>query len=65
MEFDFAFLGAANQTEKHLLAAMHLQSVPCLHHALGTLRRRFTESTLSLASRLYLQKGESWHGGGG
>ncbi|PKK23711.1 serpin peptidase inhibitor, clade F (alpha-2 antiplasmin, pigment epithelium derived factor), member 2, transcript variant X1 [Columba livia] len=50
-------LGAANQTEKHLLAAMHLQSVPCLHHVLGTLRRRFTESTLSLASRLYLQKG--------
>ncbi|KAM6315464.1 alpha-2-antiplasmin isoform 2-T2 [Podargus strigoides] len=50
-------LGAANQTEKHLLEAMHLESVPCLHHMLGTLRRRLTESTLSLASRLYLQKG--------
>ncbi|XP_028943135.1 alpha-2-antiplasmin [Antrostomus carolinensis] len=50
-------LGAANQTEKHLLEAMHLESVPCLHHVLGTLRRRLTESTLSLASRLYLQKG--------
>ncbi|XP_005240499.1 alpha-2-antiplasmin isoform X3 [Falco biarmicus] len=50
-------LGAANQTEKHLLEAMHVESVPCLHHMLGTLRRRLTESTLSLASRLYLQKG--------
>ncbi|NXH79524.1 A2AP protein, partial [Edolisoma coerulescens] len=50
-------LGAANQTEKHLLEVMHLQSVPCLHHMLGTLRRRLTESTLSLGSRLYLQKG--------
>ncbi|NXV77900.1 A2AP protein, partial [Atlantisia rogersi] len=50
-------LGAANQTEKHLLEAMHLESVPCLHHMLGTLCRRLTESTLSLASRLYLQEG--------
>ncbi|XP_021406546.2 alpha-2-antiplasmin [Lonchura striata] len=50
-------LGAANQTEKHLLEVMHLEAVPCLHHMLGTLRRRLTESTLSLGSRLYLQKG--------
>ncbi|XP_063258664.1 alpha-2-antiplasmin isoform X2 [Prinia subflava] len=50
-------LGAANQTEKHLLEVMHLESVPCLHHMLGTLRRRLTGSTLSLGSRLYLQKG--------
>ncbi|KAM6048770.1 alpha-2-antiplasmin isoform 2-T4 [Theristicus caerulescens] len=50
-------LGAANQTEKHLLEAMHLESVPCLHHTLGALRRGLAESTLSLASRLYLQKG--------
>ncbi|KAM6373085.1 alpha-2-antiplasmin isoform 1-T3 [Pluvialis apricaria] len=50
-------LGAANQTEKRLLEAMHLESVPCLHHMLGALHRRLTESTLSLASRLYLQKG--------
>ncbi|NWV00775.1 A2AP protein, partial [Upupa epops] len=50
-------LGAVNQTEKHLLEVMHLESVPCLHHMLGTLRRRFTESSLSLASRLYLGKG--------
>uniref|UniRef100_A0A672U016 Serpin family F member 2 n=1 Tax=Strigops habroptila TaxID=2489341 RepID=A0A672U016_STRHB len=47
-------LGAANQTEKHLLEVMHLESVPCVHHMLGTLRRRLMESTLSLASRLYL-----------
>ncbi|NXQ40758.1 A2AP protein, partial [Catharus fuscescens] len=50
-------LGAANETEKHLLQVMHLESVPCLHQMLGTLRRRLTESTLSLGSRLYLQKG--------
>ncbi|NXJ79527.1 A2AP protein, partial [Trogon melanurus] len=50
-------LGAANQTEKHLLEAMHLELVPCLHHMLGSLRKKLTESTLSLASRLYLQKG--------
>ncbi|XP_027522635.1 alpha-2-antiplasmin isoform X2 [Corapipo altera] len=50
-------LGAADQTEKHLLEVMHLESVPCLHHMLGSLRRRLSESTLSLASRLYLQKG--------
>ncbi|KAM6110765.1 alpha-2-antiplasmin [Pterocles gutturalis] len=50
-------LGAANQTEKHLLEAMHLEPVPCLHHVLGSLRSRLAGSTLSLASRLYLQKG--------
>uniref|UniRef100_A0A8C8E903 Serpin family F member 2 n=1 Tax=Otus sunia TaxID=257818 RepID=A0A8C8E903_9STRI len=50
-------LGAANQTEKHLLEAMHLESVPCLHHTLGAFHRRLAGSTLSLASRLYLQKG--------
>ncbi|NXO38005.1 A2AP protein, partial [Locustella ochotensis] len=50
-------LGAVNQTEKRLLEVMHLESVPCLHQMLGALRRRLTESTLSLASRLYLQKG--------
>ncbi|XP_038013597.1 alpha-2-antiplasmin isoform X2 [Motacilla alba alba] len=50
-------LGAANQTEKRLLEVMHLESVPCLHQMLGTLRSRLTESTLSLGSRLYLQKG--------
>ncbi|XP_071621731.1 alpha-2-antiplasmin isoform X3 [Heliangelus exortis] len=50
-------LGAAGQTEKHLLEVMHLESVPCLHQVLGTLRSKLAESTLSLASRLYLQKG--------
>uniref|UniRef100_A0A8V1AL22 Serpin family F member 2 n=1 Tax=Gallus gallus TaxID=9031 RepID=A0A8V1AL22_CHICK len=50
-------LGAANQTEKRLLEAMHLESVPCLHHMLSSLRRRLAGATLSLASRVYLQKG--------
>ncbi|NXI61001.1 A2AP protein, partial [Anseranas semipalmata] len=50
-------LGAANQTEKQLLEAMHLESVPYLHHMLSTLRRRLAEATLGLVSRVYLQKG--------
>lgn len=40
---------------------MHLESVPCLHHMLSSLRRRLAGATLSLASRVYLQKGENWH----
>ncbi|NXC49452.1 A2AP protein, partial [Penelope pileata] len=50
-------LGAANETEKRLLEVMHLESVPCLHHVLSSLRRRLAEAMLSLASRVYLQKG--------
>ncbi|XP_009674203.1 alpha-2-antiplasmin isoform X2 [Struthio camelus] len=50
-------LGAAHQTEKSLLEVMHLASVPCLHHTLSNVRRRLTESLLSTASRVYLQKG--------
>ncbi|NXO11759.1 A2AP protein, partial [Oriolus oriolus] len=50
-------LGAANQTEKHLLEVTHLESVPCLHDILGILHRKLTASTLSLGSQLYLQKG--------
>ncbi|XP_065587913.1 alpha-2-antiplasmin isoform X1 [Cyrtonyx montezumae] len=50
-------LGAANQTEKHLLEVMHLESVPCLHHVLSSFLRRLAGATLSLASRVYLQKG--------
>ncbi|XP_015736135.1 alpha-2-antiplasmin isoform X1 [Coturnix japonica] len=50
-------LGAANETEKHLLEAMHLDSMPCLHHMLSSLRRRLAGAMLSLASRVYLQKG--------
>ncbi|NXL92553.1 A2AP protein, partial [Alectura lathami] len=49
-------LGAANQTEKRLLEVMHLESVPCLHHMLLSLRRRLAEATLSIASRVYVQK---------
>ncbi|XP_034608555.1 alpha-2-antiplasmin isoform X2 [Trachemys scripta elegans] len=50
-------LGAANQTEKRLLEALHLESVPCLHHLLSSIRRQLTGSMLSVASRIYLQKG--------
>ncbi|XP_006131341.1 alpha-2-antiplasmin [Pelodiscus sinensis] len=50
-------LGAANQTEKRLLETLHLESVPCLHRLLSSIRRQLTDSLLSVASRIYLQKG--------
>uniref|UniRef100_A0A8C8VLI5 Serpin family F member 2 n=1 Tax=Pelusios castaneus TaxID=367368 RepID=A0A8C8VLI5_9SAUR len=50
-------LGAANQTEKRLLETLHLESVPCVHPILSSIRRQLTGSMLSVASRLYLQKG--------
>ncbi|KAL8198916.1 UNVERIFIED_CONTAM: hypothetical protein K2H54_029534 [Gekko kuhli] len=50
-------LGAANQTEKALLEALHLAEVPCLHQALHQVRQQLDQATLSVASRLYLQKG--------
>ncbi|KAJ7308881.1 hypothetical protein JRQ81_008156 [Phrynocephalus forsythii] len=50
-------LGAANQTEKQLLEVLHAESVPCLHQALGWISQHLSRTELSLAGRLYLQKG--------
>ncbi|XP_015277358.1 PREDICTED: alpha-2-antiplasmin [Gekko japonicus] len=50
-------LGAANRTEKALLEALHLAEVPCLHQALHQVRQQLDQAMLSVASRLYLQKG--------
>ncbi|XP_078235332.1 alpha-2-antiplasmin [Pogona vitticeps] len=50
-------LGAANQTEKQLLGALHAESVPCLHQALRRISQHLRNTALSLAGRLYLKKG--------
>ncbi|XP_034995204.1 alpha-2-antiplasmin [Zootoca vivipara] len=50
-------LGAANQTEQQLLKALHVESVPCPHQALRTVSQHLSQTTLSIAARLYLQKG--------
>ncbi|XP_074870210.1 alpha-2-antiplasmin [Carettochelys insculpta] len=50
-------LGAANQTEKRLLETLHLDSMPCLHQLLSSIRKQLTGSVLHVASRIYLQKG--------
>lgn len=50
--------GAANQTEKHLIEALKMESVPCLHQALGNVYQHLDKAVLSLATRLYLRKGE-------
>lgn len=50
-------LGAANQTEKALLEALHLAEVPCLHQALRQVRQQLDQLVLNVASRLYLTKG--------
>ncbi|XP_053130538.1 alpha-2-antiplasmin isoform X2 [Hemicordylus capensis] len=50
-------LGAANQTEKHLLEALHMESVPCLHQTLQALSRQLDNPLLNVAARLYLRKG--------
>ncbi|XP_061461432.1 alpha-2-antiplasmin isoform X3 [Rhineura floridana] len=50
-------LGAANQTEKQLLEALHMESVPCLHQALHGLSQHLGKAVLSIAAQLYLQKG--------
>ncbi|XP_033027957.1 alpha-2-antiplasmin isoform X2 [Lacerta agilis] len=50
-------LGAANETEEQLLKALHMESVPCPHQALRTVSQHLSQTTLSIAARLYLQKG--------
>uniref|UniRef100_A0A8D0GTN8 Serpin family F member 2 n=1 Tax=Sphenodon punctatus TaxID=8508 RepID=A0A8D0GTN8_SPHPU len=50
-------LGAANQTEKHLLEALHVEALPCLHQMLSSVRKELTKTVLDMAARIYLQKG--------
>ncbi|XP_032071643.1 alpha-2-antiplasmin [Thamnophis elegans] len=50
-------LGAANQTQKRLLEVLHMESVPCLHQALRGITQHLHQTALSIAGRLFLEKG--------
>ncbi|KAL7976046.1 hypothetical protein Chor_009724 [Crotalus horridus] len=50
-------LGAANETQKHLLEVLHMDSVPCLHQALREVTQHLHQTALSIAGRLFLKKG--------
>nr|XP_060612738.1 alpha-2-antiplasmin [Anolis sagrei ordinatus] len=50
-------LGAANETERLLLEALHAKQVPCFHQALSEMSVHLEGSALKLAARIYLQQG--------
>ncbi|XP_039224200.1 alpha-2-antiplasmin-like [Crotalus tigris] len=50
-------LGAANETQKHLLEVLHMDSVPCLHQALREVTQHLHQTALSIAGCLFLKKG--------
>nr|XP_046266696.1 alpha-2-antiplasmin-like isoform X1 [Scatophagus argus]XP_046266697.1 alpha-2-antiplasmin-like isoform X1 [Scatophagus argus] len=50
-------LGARNETEKLLLKSLHADSLTCYHHILGGLLPHFRNTSLELATRMYLRPG--------
>lgn len=50
-------LGAREQTETLLLKSLYAQNLPCYHHVLGGLLQHFRNTSLALASRMYLRPG--------
>ncbi|XP_070773981.1 alpha-2-antiplasmin [Enoplosus armatus] len=50
-------LGARNETEKLLLKSLHAHSLPCYHHILGGLLPHFRNTSLEVATRMYLRPG--------
>ncbi|CAJ1063700.1 alpha-2-antiplasmin-like [Xyrichtys novacula] len=50
-------LGARNETEKLLLESLHAHSLPCYHHVLGGLLPHFRNTSLDVATRMYLRPG--------
>ncbi|XP_063002529.1 alpha-2-antiplasmin isoform X2 [Elgaria multicarinata webbii] len=50
-------LGAANQTEKQLLEALRVELMPCIHQALHGMSQHLSKTALSIAARIYLEKG--------
>uniref|UniRef100_A0A671VGU4 Serpin domain-containing protein n=2 Tax=Sparus aurata TaxID=8175 RepID=A0A671VGU4_SPAAU len=50
-------LGAHNETEKLLLKTLHAHSLPCYHHILGGLLPHFRNTSLDMATRMYLRPG--------
>ncbi|XP_068436359.1 alpha-2-antiplasmin-like [Clinocottus analis] len=50
-------LGARNETEKLLLESLHALNLPCYHHILGGLLSQFSDTSLEVATRMYLRPG--------
>ncbi|XP_019966206.1 alpha-2-antiplasmin [Paralichthys olivaceus] len=50
-------LGSRNETEKLLLKSLNANSLPCYHHILGSLVPRLSNTSLDVASRMYLRPG--------
>ncbi|XP_047199477.1 alpha-2-antiplasmin [Hippoglossus stenolepis] len=50
-------LGSRNETEKLLLKSLNANSVPCYHHILGSLVPHLSNTSLDVASRMYLRPG--------
>ncbi|XP_034406282.1 alpha-2-antiplasmin [Cyclopterus lumpus] len=50
-------LGARNETEKLLLESIHALNLPCYHHILGGLLSQFSNTSLEVATRMYLRPG--------
>ncbi|XP_056910168.1 alpha-2-antiplasmin [Takifugu flavidus] len=50
-------LGAHNETENLLLKALHAHNLPCYHHILGGLLAHFKNTSLEVATRMYLRPG--------
>ncbi|XP_018413153.1 PREDICTED: alpha-2-antiplasmin [Nanorana parkeri] len=50
-------LGAEKETEKELLQTLHVESLPCLHEKLQKISKRLVQTALSIAARIYVQKG--------
>lgn len=50
-------LGARNETEKLLLQTLYADKVPCFHNILGSLLLYFRNTSLEVATRMYLRPG--------
>ncbi|CAL8276962.1 unnamed protein product [Arctogadus glacialis] len=50
-------LGARNETERLLLSSLHGNNLSCYHHTMGGLLRHLSNSSLRVATRLYLRQG--------
>ncbi|KAJ3589021.1 hypothetical protein NHX12_009869 [Muraenolepis orangiensis] len=48
-------LGARNQTERLLLKGLHGDGIGCYHHTMGGLLRHLSNSSMQVATRIYLR----------
>ncbi|XP_041741647.1 alpha-2-antiplasmin isoform X1 [Coregonus clupeaformis] len=46
---------AHNETQKLLLSSLHAHTIPCYHHTLGSLLQHLTNTSLQVATRMYLR----------